>query len=162
MSAMEQRQAGMTASGVRITPFGAEENPDLLETLPETGVVRIDTLTCLEQLWGANILMSRQHLYELVSGDVTDEEFRLLISSYYKRFAAFANYVDEKYLFEDESVPLLIRIIKPVREMIDAYSESLIARSKQWGGKYLGKHCDYLYFLFTHRYELPFQGVTYL
>lgn len=137
-----------TVSGKRITPFGATENPDLLRNLSDKIILRVDTLACLKNLWGNNILMARQHLYELVAGTVSDKEFQILITSYYKRYSAFANYVDEKYLFEEKSLPLISRIIGPVRETIQQYEQRVIAISKQYSGTYLGNHQDYAYFSF--------------
>jgi hypothetical protein len=148
MSATEQRQNTTIAPGKRTTPFGAIENPNLVSTLPAKGVLRVDSLACLKTIWGDNILMSRQHLYEIVSGTVSDEVLRKLLVSYYNRYAAFANYVDSKFFFEEQNESFLRRIIRPARALIDEYAQSAIARSKWYRGTYLGTHCDYLYFLF--------------
>ena len=141
----KQQQNTTTVSGIQITPFGAVENPILLKNLPDKDVYKVDALACLQELWGENILMARQHLYELVSGVTSDEEFQELISSYYKRYAAFANYVDDKYLFGDENVPLIMRIIAPARVLIKENMEGIIRLCKIYGGKYLGVHKDYVY-----------------
>ena len=103
MSVTKMSPSMMTASGKRTTPFGAVENPGLLLNLPDKVILRVDTLACLKEMWGENILMARQHLYELVAGTVSDSDFQELITSYYKRYAAFANYVDEKYLLGSNS-----------------------------------------------------------
>lgn len=147
----------MTASGKRTTPFGATEHPDLLQHLPDKLVLRVDTLSCLKELWGDNILMARQHLYELVAGTVSDLDFQELIISYYKRYAAFANYVDEKYLFGEKTQPLVVRIIEPARDVIKDYEQRLIAISRQYGGEYLGSHQDYAYFAFRTEYMPKFE-----
>mgnify|MGYP000599325118 CR=1 FL=1 len=94
MSVTKMSPSMMTASGKRTTPFGAVENPGLLLNLPDKVILRVDTLACLKEMWGENILMARQHLYELVAGTVSDSDFQELITSYYKRYAAFANYVE--------------------------------------------------------------------
>lgn len=145
-----------TASG-RQTPFGATENPGLLLSLPDKIVLRVDTLSCLKELWGDNILMARQHLYELVAGTVPDVDFQGLITSYYKRYSAFANYVDEKYLFGEKSLPLVVRIIEPARTTIREYEQRLIAISRQYGGEYLGNHQDYAYFSFRTEFLPEFE-----
>lgn len=157
MSATEMSPSMTTASGKRITPFGAVENPTLLQNLPDKTILRVDTLACLKELWGDNILMARQHLYELVSGTVSDRDFQELITSYYKRYSAFANYVDEKYLFGERTLPLVVRIIQPAREAIQDYEQCLIAISRQAGGKYLGSHQDYAYFAFRTDYFPKFE-----
>lgn len=76
MSVTKMSPSMTTVSGKRITPFGAMENPELLLNLPDKIILRVDTLSCLKELWGDNILMARQHLYELVAGTVSDEDFR--------------------------------------------------------------------------------------
>ena len=150
MSVTKMSPSMTTASGKRTTPFGAVENPELLLNLPDKVILRVDTLSCLKELWGDNILMARQHLYELVAGTVSDEAFQGLITSYYKRYSAFANYVDEKYLFGEKSLPLVVRIIEPARAAIKEYEQRLIAISRQYGGQYLGNHQDFAYFAFKH------------
>ena len=145
----------MIVSGKRTTPFGAQEDPTILQKLPNKIVVRVDTLACLKSLWGANILMARQHLYEMVSGTVSDEDFRDLITSYYKRYSAFANYVDEKYLFEDQDIPLLVRVINPAREAIKEYEKRIIAITRSHRGEFLGNDKDYVYVAFTHEGQVP-------
>lgn len=148
MSITKIHQSSMTASGQRMTPFGAMENPALLENLPTANVLRVDTLACLKEVWGDNILMARPHIYAMVSGSVSDARFSELLTSYYKRYSAFANYVDEKFLFEDPNIPLVARIIGPVRRSIRSYEECIIDSCKRFGGTYLGNHQDYAYFAF--------------
>lgn len=157
MSVTKLSPSMTTVSGKRTTPFGAKENQDLLNDLPDRVVLRVDTLSCLKEMWGDNILMARQHLYELVAGTVSDSDFQVLITSYYKRYSAFANYVDEKYLFGEKSLPLVVRIIEPARTAIAEYEQRLIAISRQYGGHYLGNHQDYAYFAFKNDYLPEFE-----
>lgn len=157
MSVTKASPNTMTAFGKQTTPFGAMEYPGLLLNLPNKIVLRVDTLSCLKELWGDNILMARQHLYELVAGTVSDEGFQRLITSYYKRYSAFANYVDEKYLFGEKGLPLVVRIIQPAREAIKNYEQRLIAISRQYGGEYLGNHQDYSYFAFKTEFLPEFE-----
>lgn len=138
-----------TSCGKRITPFGAVEDPTIPLSLKGKKVLRIDTLTCLKELWGENILLSRKHLYKMVSGNATDAEFQKLVASYYRRFAAFANYCDRVYLFEDQGTPLTTRIIKPCREKIEAHMERCVSKCEIYQGKYLGSNKDYAYFEFA-------------
>ena len=157
MSVTKMSPSMTIASGKRITPFGATENPELLLNLPDKIILRVDTLACLKELWGDNILMARQHLYELVAGTVSDADFQGLITSYYKRYAAFANYVDEKYLFGEQSLPLVVRIIEPARTVIHEYEQRVRAISQQYGGQYLGNHQDFAYFAFKSTYLPEFE-----
>ena len=138
MSVTKMSPSMMTASGKRTTPFGAVENPGLLLNHPDKVILRVDTLACLKEMWGENILMARQHLYELVAGTVSDSDFQELITSYYKRYAAFANYV-----------------IGPARDCIKQYEERLIAQCQMRRGRYIGSHQDFAYFAFNTADHLP-------
>lgn len=109
----------------------------------------------LKSMFGDSILMSREHLYKLVSGPDSDELFRSLLTSYYKRYYAFANYVDNQYVFEDQSVPLVVRIIQPVRNQIDECAASAKRLCQIYGGKHLGNDKDYSYFWFDNTDLLP-------
>lgn len=157
MSVTKTSPSTMMTSGQRTTPFGAQENPNLLLSLPDKIILRVDTLSCLKELWGENILMSRLHLYKLVAGTVTDVEFQGLITSYYRRYSAFANYVDDKYYFGEKSLSLVSRIIDPARDVIRNYEQRVIAISRQYGGEYLGNHQDYAYFAFRNEHLPEFE-----
>lgn len=117
--------------------------------------MKVDTLTVLRRYFGDNILSSRQHLYTLLSGPKSDEELRALLTSYYKRYMAFANYVDNQYLFEDQSVPLIQRIIQPIRETLKDYEQTIIKLCVRSKGEYLGNDMDYAYFSFPEKGKLP-------
>jgi hypothetical protein len=98
--------------------------------------------------------MSRDKVYKLVSGNITDEEYRKLICSYYSKYASFANFIDDKYIFGDKSVPLIARITEPVRKMIDDYTNEVKSSLNSAGGKYLMESHDYIYYSFKHK-EYP-------
>ena len=157
MLVMDKQPSTMIASGIRTTPFGAREDPTLLTRKKYKTVCRVDTLACLKEIWGENILSARQHLYELVSGTVSDEDFQALITSYYKRYSAFANYVDEKYLFESKDIPLLARIIQPARERIRTYEFHLLDMCKGYRVHYIGNHQDYAFFEVRGDHIPPFE-----
>lgn len=160
MSVTKQSPSTTTVSGQRTTPFGAVENPELLNRLPNKVVLRVDTLVGLKEVWGDNILMARQHLYELVAGTIADTAYQDLIISYYKRYSAFANFVDEKYLFEEKDRPLVARIIEPARQEIKRYSDYAVAVCKLYGGQYLGSHQDYAFFAFPSEKLPELEGST--
>jgi len=160
MSVTNKSLSMTTQYGKLITPFGAVEDPSVPQMKKGDIVLKIDTLKCLKDLWGANILTARQHVYKLVAGTVSDDEFQQLLVSYYRRYQAFANYVDEKYLFEEKDTPLVVRIIKPVRAAIDAYEHRLIVQCSQCGGTYLGNSHDYAYFSFKHENLPEFEEST--
>lgn len=150
MSQDRNQKSTMTPCGPQTTPFGAVENPFLLDSLRGNNnyLYRVDLLYSLQNLWGENICNSRQHLYEIVAGTVSDTQLQELLLSYYKRFSAFANYVDTAYLFGDSKVPLLQRVLGPARECISAYQQRVQSICRQYGGEFHGLDMDYAYFSF--------------
>ena len=132
-----------------MTPFGSVEDCNLLNTLPENNVTRVDTLSALEGIWGENILEQREKLYKIVSGTCSDEEFRSLITEFYTTYAAFSNFVDEVYLFEDHNIPLVTRIIQPARNRINAMKSMIQTQCRTYSGQIHGEHQDYVYISFT-------------
>lgn len=131
-----------------VTRFGAIETtvPQLYKN-PISGKViyEIDTLEILKEIWGANILMSRDYTYKLVSGSCSDEEYRRLLQSYYKKFAAFSNYVNAAFLFGDPGTARIRRLTEPARKLIDSYSDLVIAEVDAKGAKLLMRTHDYIY-----------------
>lgn len=117
--------------------------------------MKVDLLVALQELWGQSILQARAPVYRMVSGTCSDSAFQGLLCSHYKRFAAFANFVDERYLFGDSSIPLASRIITPAREAIRAYSEKVCRISAPWRGTRMGEHQDYLYIAFSSLDNIP-------
>lgn len=140
-----------TQSGTETTRFGAIESHlrESMET-PVKGriIVRVDTLVPLKELWGVNILMARDPVYSLVSGNVSDEKYRDILTSYYTRFYSFANYVDEKFLFEPDDIPLIRRLVEPVRKIIDTYAQNIVQVMTKNNGTLVLRSHDYLYFYF--------------
>lgn len=155
MSSVQHLRNTTTVSGKQMTPFGAVKDPLLLERLPQTNVLRVDTLHALKDLWGMGIVSSREHLYRLVSGEISDSDFQELISSYYKRYAAFANYIDAAYLFGNRSESFVTRIILPVRKHLAAHVACVTKQCHRHSGTLLGMHEDYLYFSFPEHAKLP-------
>ena len=150
MSTQVMPQSTMILSGPQTTPFGAVENPFLEQYLLNTSrnILRVDLLVALQELWGDNIMRAREPLYKLVSGSCTDSQFQHLLSSNYKRFSAFANFVDERFLFGDQSVPLASRVIAPARAAIEAYKQKACRLAGMYHGTKIGEHHDYLYLMF--------------
>lgn len=133
------------------TRFGAIEsnNPTLYDTpLSDKIILKVDTLDVLKDIWGETILMSREKTYKLVSGHATDDEYRKLLASYYAKYSGFCNYVTDKYVFGDNSIPLISRIVDPVRKMIDTHSSNVAGILVSNGGKFLMRTHDYLYYAF--------------
>lgn len=141
-----------------LTPFGAVEDCNLLGVLPTSNVTLVDTLTVLKDIWGENILEQREKLYQIVSGACSDEVFRELITEFYITYPAFSNYVDEVYLFEDQNVALVSRIIQPIRARIEDYKAAIHKHCKLYTGEFLGEHQDYVFVSFSGELRPHYDG----
>lgn len=150
------------------TLFGALESnyPDLYKkpirdtNVSEISSVEVDLLDCLKSLWGENILDNRDKIYYLVSGKIPEEElilsglssdeyYKNLLRSYYKRYSAFRNYVDIEIFFGDKEKPLISRLMKPIRAKIESRYISVInAVSNKPKAKVLMRSHDYVYISF--------------
>lgn len=142
-----------------VTRFGAIETnyPQLYASPIDKRVIcRIDTLESLKDIWGENILMSRELTYSLVSGNCSDEQYHKILQSYYVKFASFTNYVNYTFLFGDTNIPAIKRLIDPIRKIIDDYTEELLEEIKNTGGKFLMRTHDYIYCAYSIKNEPSF------
>ena len=124
-----------------VTSFGlkkllAPKNPyDSPLERSDKFIVKVDLLECFKDAWGENILLARDNIYELVSGDTTDERFAGLMCTYYKTHAAFANCISLMSVFGNQNISLLERFKEFTKGMLDNYRVEL---DKTFG------HCKYL------------------
>lgn len=133
-----------------VTRFGALEmsEPELYHTpIKDKSVYRIDTLACLREVWGYNILASRDITYKMISGSCTDDELSKIMVSYYDRFSGFRDYVNQKYLFEDNSAGLIFRVVGPIRNYIDTYTKDVLHKLSDISAKVVMRTHDYVYFV---------------
>lgn len=147
------------------TRFGAlETNMPNLYDQPIKGqiTIKIDTLDILCDIWGENILMSRDKVYTLLSGNTTDERYRAILMSYYRKYAAFCNYVTDKYIFGDSKVPLIRRIVEPARCMVNEHAEQVKGVMKFDGCTYLMQSHDYLYYLLPNDSRPKIRGAIFI
>lgn len=138
------------------TPFGTVEisKPDLYDTpIPDKVILKVDTLDCLRPLLGSNCFICRDLLYSLLSG--SHEDINKLFASFYRRFPEIRAYVNDKFLYGDESVPLLERSLFPLRKQVDDYRVDVFNDLNSRGGKYLVTTHDYIYFAFKSTAVLP-------
>ena len=145
------------------TRFGAKETnyPTLYDSpLPGKTIVKVDTLDILKDIWGTTILMSRDKVYRLVSGNISDESYRKLLCSYYMKYSSFCNYVTDKYIFGDKNIPLIRRIIEPARDIISLHTEEVCNTLKNSGGKFLMVTHDYVYYSYNHDNIPELRGMT--
>lgn len=139
---------------IDVTRFGSKKllrpsNPyerSLPSTVRGKKLLRIDLLEGLCDVWGENILMNRENIYLLVSGDTDDDRYRRLISKYYITHAAFANFVDLRVAFGRSSKPLYLRITDDTRVVLNEYKAHLKEElDKRTTAKYLLEDHEYLY-----------------
>lgn len=146
------------------TRFGAVEtnNPSLYDKpLENKVIVKVDILDILRDYWGETILMSRDKVYRLVSGSISDEGYRKLLCSYYMKYSGFCNYVTDKYIFGDKNIPLIRRIVEPARDIISLHKTEVCSELKASGGKYLMETHDYIYYAFSASSSIPeVRGMT--
>ena len=134
------------------TRFGSKKllvpsNPYVKPLKNSKNLVKIDVLECLKNIWGSSILMNRDNIYKLVSGDTDDVTYRKILSSYYKTHAAFSNYVDLIVMFGRRDVNFVERFNHSVREYLNSYIEEIEKEIFTYGGsKFLLYDHEYRYY----------------
>lgn len=135
-----------------VTRFGSKKllepkNPYEKPLMNDKILVKIDKLECLKELWGAGVLIGRDNVYKLVSGDTDDDTYRQLMVSYYKTHASFANYVDSIVMFGSQSKPVITRFVESVRRELNRYQQEIDSHIRQYhGSKFLLEDNEYLYY----------------
>lgn len=152
-----------------VTRFGSVKllkpaNPYVEPLTNKKVLVKIDMLVCLQEVWGQSILLGRNNIYKLVSGDTDDETYRRLIAAYYKTHAAFANYVDALYLFGQQDIPFIARFVKSTRNILNEYGGIVDGVVNTYtGSKFLLETEEYRYYAVTPVCDLSkLKGVTYI
>lgn len=146
---------------VHESPFGAlecsskniyEEHQDRIKNKV---IVKIDCINGLRELLDEAMFMDRDNLYCLVSGSLKPGlEYGELLQSFYKKFVAFANYVDVAHMMMEDDQTLLQCIISPIRSRITAYKNLVIEELKERGGRFVLETHDYIYIAFDEsKYE---------
>lgn len=134
---------GMTLT-IDQTPYGMTvTSPISLYQQPVRGkaILKVDLLTVVAQKWGTNMTLNRNSVWCLVSGmGVTEAQYRELLLSCYRRFAAFANYCDDCYYFGDYHLSLHARFLAPIQALINEYREQVSTK-----GRVLAEDEGYLY-----------------
>lgn len=134
------------------TRFGSKKllapsNPYVTPLKNSKNLVKIDVLECLKNIWGSSILMNRDNIYKLVSGDTDDVTYRKILSSYYKTHAAFSNYVDFIVMFGRRDVDFVEKFNQSVREYLNDYIEKIDKEVFTYGGsKFLLYDHEYRYY----------------
>lgn len=117
-------------------------------------VVQVDTLYCLEDYIDESCFLVRDYLFSALAGlgNVTDE-----LSVMYRRYPKFRAYMNDRFYYGDPSIPIIDRVIQPLRERIDEYTDRIFPMLKVNRGKYLMRSRDYLYFAYNVTPELKIE-----
>ena len=124
-------------------------------------VIKVDTLKCLTPLIGDEVFNERDSLFDIVSGETEEGIYNELVSSFYNKYKGFMSYVNDRYFYGDDMVPIIERSVLPLRQKVDEYSKELSTKLSNMGGKFLISTHDYLYYMFRTKPDITdFEGVT--
>ena len=148
---------------MHVTPFGAVEIsvPQIYDTpLQNKVIVKVDTLCCLDDVFTNECFICRDFLYAIMAGDYRKYNITDVFASYYRRFSSVREYVNDRYFYGDNEVPMLERCILPLRERVNSFKDKTVDLMCGAGGKYLTHTHDYLYFSFSPSATIPeYKGV---
>lgn len=91
-------------------------------------------------------------MYKVLSGE---DHSHVVFASFYRKYKGITKYVNSMYYYGDCTIPIVDRVLTPLREMIDSYSTEMYSTLDAAGGKFLVKTHDYLYFSFNSIDKLP-------
>lgn len=142
------------------TRFGSLEIscPQIYESPLPNGkkIVRYDMLTAVRKLWGENCFLYRDNIYKIVSGSCENDAFHYeLFASYYRRYKGIRKYVNDLYYYGNKEVPIVIRTLLPIREILNEHNIEMQTKLKDMGGKFLVSTHEYIYFAFVQGMDLP-------
>lgn len=134
---------------VTTTPMNMKEtSPSTLYETPIPGrvIVKCDIFAYLSKYFGKSILKVRPHLYTIFShARVSDKDYCAVLAHCYRRYAAFANLIDEQYYFGDETLSLQQRITDKLVSLV----EEARLHFNKYNGKLLMENEGYLYYAFS-------------
>lgn len=124
-------------------------------------IVRVDALSCLQELLGSEPFICRDLIYSVLAGESPKYDPVRVFASFYRKYSGITSYVNDKYYYGDDSIPIFDRSVLPLREMVDSYKESVKELLLGRGGKYLIESKDFVYFAFNVCPDLSdIKGVT--
>ena len=143
------------------TRFGMKEtSPSSLYQTHIAGKViyEFDLLQYLSKYFGENMVRDRVQLYTLLSGNVPDKEYCRILAYCYRRYSAFANFIDYEYYFGNQDAKLFKRIVTKLQLLV---TEARLYVSG-FGGRVLMEDRGYVYVAFNEGSSPNFdiEGVT--
>lgn len=143
---------------MRETRFGAVEIsvPKIYnQPLANKVIARVDTLACLREQFGDEPFICRELIYTILAGEHELYDVNNVFASYYRKYKTITEYVNEKYYYGDDSIPMLERCILPLRNEVNSYRDDVLETFTNAGGKYLVQTHDFVYFAFTPNAKVP-------
>ncbi len=117
--------------------------------------MKIDCLHCLDDIVGKDCFNYRNMLYTVLSGDNHDCDLNKAFGFLYGNFKDFTCYVNDKYHYGDDTIPIIERCVMPLRSTVDNYKKKMYQSLCDTGGKYLVETHDILYFAYMDTAVLP-------
>ena len=112
-------------------------------------------LECLHDMFGAEPFICRELLYTILAGEHQIYNVNDVFASYYRKYKKVTAYVNEKYFYGDDTVPIMERSILPLRDIVNEYRDEVFNTLNNAGGKYLVQTNDFLYFAYTPEARIP-------
>lgn len=119
-------------------------------------LVRVDTLRCLDDCIDESCFLVRDYLFDALAGI---GDINRIFATMYRKYPKFRTYVNDRFYYGDSEIPIITRIITPLRERIDEYTEEIIPILKIDRGKFLIRSRDYLYFAYNTIPDINLKGV---
>lgn len=140
---------------VKRTPGGLQEisHPCLYDApLPDKIILRVDLLKCLESIVGKECFIYRKFLYEMLAGYDNASE---LLAHLYRRHAALKTYVNDLYVYGEQTTGLYETCVIPLREKVTEYETELLEMLQSSGAKYLITTHGYVYVCYNLNVPVP-------
>lgn len=148
-----------------VTPFGVAivEAAEIYERpLPNSKhLIKVDALSSLYGLLGEEPFICRDLTFCVISGDNRTYDLQKVFASYYRKYPRITEYVNNIYVYGNNTVPMFDRAVRPLRNQVDAYKSKCMDVLQDAGGKYLVESKDILYYAFNVLPDLnQLSGVT--
>lgn len=118
-------------------------------------ILRIDTLECLKDEFDSSMFVNRDFLYALLSGQTSPYNYNELLQSFYRCQPKFMEHVNQVYFYGDNDIPIVNRILLPLRKRIDDYTLSIKELFDATHNKFLVQTHDYLYYSVYDKDSVP-------
>lgn len=130
------------------------------KAVPDKVIVRVDNLNCLRGKLDDSCFICREILYNMLAGN---KDYQTILMSYYRKFQSFRILVNDAYYYGDDTIPIVERVLLPLRQEINEFAQKTSGKLKDAGGKYLVLSHDYLFYAFHDSSRVPeIEGAKYV